>query len=149
MPEDLRRAVARSNLPKEENARKPKPFRGRNRPTGEEWAKAWLAGVEANRNRPEPRCPVIIGQDTMFKTAKELAKFLNITPVDSLTETKAAVIDLETWDYTNQANNKEPPNAEKPYLVSDVSLRQVLDLKKSTEGESILIWFRGERLSAW
>ncbi|KAK3984489.1 WD40-repeat-containing domain protein [Cladorrhinum sp. PSN332] len=97
MPEDLRRTIARSNLQKD--AGKSKPF-------------------GANRNRPEPRYPVIIGQDTIFKTAKKLAKFLNITPIDSLTETKAAVIDLKTWDYTNRANNKEPTDIEKPYLRS-------------------------------
>ncbi|KAK4457381.1 hypothetical protein QBC42DRAFT_279275 [Cladorrhinum samala] len=147
MPEDLRRTVARSNLQKDGG--KSKPFGGGNRLTGDAWAKAWLAGVAANRNRSVPRFPVIIGQDTMFGTAKELTKFLNITPVDSLTETKAAVVDLGTWDYTTQANNKEPADAEKPYLISDVSLGQLHDLEDCTEGESIIIWFRGERRSAW
>ncbi|KAK4457709.1 hypothetical protein QBC42DRAFT_278522 [Cladorrhinum samala] len=145
MSQDLRRIIARK-LQDEEQRRQDEDARiyelqknhsGRHRWTAE----AWLAGIEANRNRPEPRFPIIIGPESMFKTAEELGIFLDIPAVAPVTETKAASLD--------HLESDEPVPGDKSYHISHLDMGQLHNLKDRTNGERITIIFQGERRTAW
>jgi hypothetical protein len=128
---DLRRVVALSELEKRKGVR-------------DKWAPgAWQAAALYNSTpKPEKRFPVIIGSDSFVKTAddlRELCRLPSSPPVLQTTET----------DLLPLKNEKQQEQAAQTFHIADVNRSQLAELKRRTEGNTVCVWFRGERRLAW
>lgn len=132
MAKDLRQAIAKSEL---EGRKGPGPR--------SKWAPgSWQAAAAYNATKPEVRCPVIVGGDSMVQTPEDLRDLCQLPSVPSLIST------TETTLFPFPDEKEQDPDKETLY-ISDVSLRQFLDLQKFTEGDMVVVWFRGQRRYAW
>jgi hypothetical protein len=130
MSADLRRTIAKAQLD------------GRKGPRSK-WAPgSWAAAAEYNRNKPEVRCPVIVGRDTMIKTPEDLRDLCYLLSVPSLTETTETTI-------TRSPQEIDSDEEKETLYIADVSMRQFLDLQKCTEGDLVVVWFHGQKRAAW
>lgn len=135
MPDDLRRTLAKAEPPTRQT---PRPH--------SKWAPgAWQAAAAYNTTKPETRCPVIVGGDSVIRTAEQLRDVCQISCAPEIIETTTSGI---------LALPKDEPEPEldpdvRPVRICDVSLRQWLDLKKNTEGKKVVVWFQGQRTYAW
>ncbi|KAK4194105.1 hypothetical protein QBC40DRAFT_344348 [Triangularia verruculosa] len=150
MPDDLRRAIARHGLQKKQleddderrrMEREQEEYELQKAHQGSHYSRnpgAWHTAALRNRTAPEPRFPVIIGPESMFKTTEELGSFLDIAEVHATAQ--ATVADFD---------DTEPVPERKSYLISHISMREINELEERTEGGPIRIWFQDKRRSAW
>jgi hypothetical protein len=109
------------------------------------WAPGvWAAATAAYKagTFPEVRCPVIIGGNSMLRTPEDLRDLLKLPSVPPLTQTTETTL-FPLPDEKEQGQNKETLD------VADVNLKQYFHLQDSTEGDTVVVWFRGERRFAW
>ncbi|KAK4152491.1 hypothetical protein C8A00DRAFT_34850 [Chaetomidium leptoderma] len=107
------------------------------------WAPgAWAAAAAYNATKPEVRCPVIVGGDSMIQTPEQLRNLCQLASVPPLTQTTETTL-FPFPDEDDKDQDKKTLN------IADVSLRQYLDLQKCTEGDTVVVWFGGQRRYAW
>lgn len=130
MTVDLRRTLAKTKL------------EGRKGPRSK-WAPgSWAAAAAYNATKPEVRCPVIVGGDSMFETPEDLRDFCQLPSVPPLIQT------TETTLFPFPEEKEQEPDKE-TLDIADVGLGKYLDLLDATEGDTVVVWFRGERRYAW
>ena len=108
------------------------------------WAPgAWKAAREAESLELPffKRCPVIISADGMMKTPGDLCDFLNLPSVPPITET--------TKVYSTTVGEREGEQDKATFQITDIDSYEWLDLKRRTEGKTVLLWFQGGKRSAW
>jgi hypothetical protein len=111
------------------------------------WAPgAWAAAAEYNRNKPEVRSPVIVGGRSMIQTPEQLQDLCQLPTVPSLTLTTETTLSLFPG---KEEQEQEAHEGKETLYIADVSLRLWLDLQKCTEGDMVLVLFRGEKRYAW
>ncbi|KAL2197276.1 hypothetical protein P885DRAFT_77754 [Corynascus similis CBS 632.67] len=132
MSEDLRRDIAR---PKLERLQAPRS----------KWAPgSWAKAAAYNATKPEVRCPVVIGRDSIFRTPEDLRDLCQLSSVPQVIQT------IETVLTFLPEEEPEDKSQEKETLdVADISQGEYLDLKNVTEGETIVVWFHGQKRFAW
>ncbi|KFY97293.1 hypothetical protein V500_02134 [Pseudogymnoascus sp. VKM F-4518 (FW-2643)] len=106
-------------------------------------AEAWQAARDAylsGTDSPPPRFPIVISEDSLFSTAEKLQRLADLSlPLEVETTTTAPM----PWEDANSpASNRE-------VRFCDVDWDQRSKIKKVTEGESILVWFKGTIRFAW
>jgi hypothetical protein len=121
MSENLRRTMAKSQL--------------QSLGTRSKWAPgAWQAATAYNATKPEVRCPVIVGGDSMLRTPEDLQDLCRLTHVPTLAQTTETTL-FPFPDDNEQDQDKETMD------IADISLRQYLDLQDCTEGDTVVVWF--------
>lgn len=132
MSQDLRRTVAKSGLYKQEYPR-------------DKWAPgSWQAAAAYHAVKPEVRCPVVLGGDSMFGTPEELRDFSQLSHVPVVKKTIRS-----TFRGFPNGKAPEPVDEHDVIQVMDISQREVVELKKRTQGTMILVWFGGKPRYAW
>ncbi|KAL2138089.1 hypothetical protein VTI28DRAFT_7494 [Corynascus sepedonium] len=131
MPEDLRRTIARSEL---ERLQAPRS----------KWAPgSWAKAAAYNATKPEVRCPVVIGGDSIFRTAEDLRDLCQLSSIPQVIQT------IETMLTFLPEEEPEDKSQEETLDVADIGLGEYLDLKEVTAGETVVVWFHGEKRFAW
>lgn len=107
------------------------------------WAPgSWAAAAAYNATKPEVRSPIVVGGESMIRTPEELRDLCQLPSAPPLIKTTETTLFPFPED-------KESDESKEPVYVADVSLRQWLDIQKVTDGNTVIVWFRGERRSAW
>ena len=131
MTADMRRIVATSRVQK--------------RDPREKWAPgSWQAAAAYNATKPEVRYPVVLGGNSMFRTPDDLRSFRHLQYLPTVVSTtKSATL--------GSFNGKAPQRRDddEAVQVMEVSQREYLDHKKSTQGDAICVWFGGQTRFAW
>ncbi len=128
MTDDLRRRAAELMMQKVQSSR-------------DKWAPgAWQAAAAYNATKPEVRCPVVLGGDSMFQTPEDLSNFRQLPQVPAVIKTvRSTLLDKAP----------EPLHEDNMVQVMDVSQREFIELTKRTQGKAILVWFGGKSRYAW
>ncbi|KAK3898078.1 hypothetical protein C8A05DRAFT_38349, partial [Staphylotrichum tortipilum] len=80
----------------------------------------------------------------MFQTPEELRNFRQLSQVPAVTKTIRSTL----LDFPN-GKAPEPIHDDDVVQVMDVSQREFIELKKRTQGTTILVWFGGKSRYAW
>ncbi|KAK4251738.1 hypothetical protein C7999DRAFT_27815 [Corynascus novoguineensis] len=80
----------------------------------------------------------------MFQTPEKLRDFCQLPSLPEVTQTtETALGRLREEQEQEQGQDKEI------FDIANVSLRQYLDLKRCTEGDTLVVWFQGKPRYAW
>ncbi|KAK4196029.1 hypothetical protein QBC40DRAFT_287988 [Triangularia verruculosa] len=110
---------------------------------------AWQAAALWNLTAPKPRYPIIIGPESIFKSADQFGAYFEISEVPTVAETRTVDLDDLDGQPPSPGKTADPDSSEKPYVICDVDMSQSLDLEDCTIGDHILVWFHDKPRNAW
>ncbi|KAK3315573.1 hypothetical protein B0H66DRAFT_628740, partial [Apodospora peruviana] len=135
--EDLRRTIAHRNM---EDSQFPSDAHW----SPGVWQVAWFMNKIP---RPEAKFPIVIGPDTIFKSAQVLRDFLSLSTAPPVTVVREAdPVDRSTLTHPELV---PPCDPNKTYTVAEVNRGQLLDIKARTKGKSATVWFQDDTRGAW
>lgn len=150
--ENLKRWLAKHKVEedkaREENFEKVKALKDK-KPSP--WSReAWEAAAARHRAgvvQPEPRFPIIITCSTgPFTTPQKLQEAAGLSSLPDVQWTaRTSVFDSEGEE------GSKGPDGEKPEKVQycDVNWEQLIQVKEYSDGEDVLVWFKGKKRFAW
>ncbi|KAL2138088.1 hypothetical protein VTI28DRAFT_7493 [Corynascus sepedonium] len=131
MSEDLRRTIAKSEVARQQGPR-------------DKWAPgSWAKAAAYNATKPEVRCPVVIGGGSIFRTAEDLRDLCQLPSIPQVIQTTETMPTFLPEEEAQDKNEKETLD------VADIGLGEYLDLQDVTAGETIVVWFHGQKRLAW
>lgn len=107
-------------------------------------AETWQAAHNAfasGTDRPPPRFPIVISEDSLISTAEKLQHLANLPTLPEIEITRTAPRLWEDLD--------APPADDREVRICDVDWDQLIMVEDATDGEPITVWFRGTRREAW
>ena len=119
---------------------KPSPW------SGEAWQAA-AAKSRAGVVEPEPRFPIIITSSTgPFTTPEKLQKAAGLSSLpDVQWTTRTSLLDSEGEKESRSSDSGNPEKVQ----YCDVNWKQLVQIKEYSDGEDVIVWFKGKKRFAW